>query len=186
MTRRFLSPLVLIALLVIVAAPGCRSKVKPQAAPAPVATTEAPRVVDTGARDFVPAQAEDPHLSADVLELNRIARDRGWIMDAFFAFDSNTLDDRARRSLDASAKWLADNPSLKLTIEGHADERGTQQYNLALGARRSHTAAEYLSVLGVDPERIQTVSYGKERPFAEGSDESAWSQNRRAHLVLRR
>jgi peptidoglycan-associated lipoprotein len=75
---------------------------------------------------------------------------------------------------------------MSLTIEGHCDERGTQQYNLALGDRRANTAADYLAVLGIGRERIGTISYGEERPFATGSGEGAWSQNRRAHLVLRR
>jgi peptidoglycan-associated lipoprotein len=123
-------------------------------------------------------------LSEDIREANRVARERGWIRDAFFAFDASTLDGDAQEALRQSAAWLRQNPGYRLRIEGHCDERGTEQYNLALGDRRAASAVSYLATLGVDRSRIETVSYGEERPFEEGSDESAWAQNRRAHLVL--
>ena len=78
---------------------------------------------------------------------------------------------------------LADDPDARITIEGHADERGTRDYNLALGERRANAAKNHLASIGIDPSRISTVSYGKERPVALGSDESAWAQNRRAVTV---
>ena len=113
-----------------------------------------------------------------------MARERGWIRDAFFEFDASTLDSAAQEALQQSATWLRSHPEFRIRIEGHCDERGTEQYNLALGDRRASTAASYLATLGVDRSRIETVSYGEERPFEEGSDETAWAQNRRAHLVL--
>ena len=84
----------------------------------------------------------------------------------------------------ATANWLRSNAGYNLLIEGHCDERGTEQYNLALGDRRANTAKEYLMTLGIDAGRIRTVSYGEERPFDEGHDDAAWAKNRRAHLVL--
>ena len=187
MTRKF----PVIVLIVLTAVPflaaGCRSRVKPKAAPQTSSTAidQQIRPVASPDRDFVVEQrAEDPILTADLEELNRIARARGWVRDAFFHYDSVTLDAEARAALDASAQWMRENPGIALVVEGHCDERGTQQYNLALGDRRSNMAADYLSALGIDRSRLQTVSYGEDRPFDEGSHEDAWSQNRRAHLSL--
>ncbi|HUP65151.1 MAG TPA: OmpA family protein [Thermoanaerobaculia bacterium] len=165
---------------------GCRSRVKPVAAPpAPAAVAETtPREVAAPQRDFVAETPEDPILTGDLDALNRTAHARGWIRDAFFGFDSTALDSESRRALDASAQWLRENPGFGLTIEGHCDERGTQQYNLALGERRASVAFDYLAALGIDSSRLRTISLGEERPFMQGSDEDAWSQNRRAHLVL--
>ena len=102
----------------------------------------------------------------------------------FFALDSYSVDDAARRTLDAQAEWLMRNPNVRVTIEGHCDERGTREYNLALGDRRANAAKNYLAARGVDPSRMSVISWGKERPEAIGSDESAWAQNRRAVTVL--
>lgn len=97
-----------------------------------------------------------------------------------FGYDSYELDGSARAILDSQSQWLAKYPSTKITIEGHADERGTREYNLALGARRADAVKTYLAGHGFASGNIATISYGKERPLAEGSDESAWAQNRRA------
>jgi peptidoglycan-associated lipoprotein len=104
---------------------------------------------------------------------------------AFFDFDSYALRDDARGVLDRDARMLRDNMGTSVTIEGHCDERGTVEYNQALGERRAQAARDYLVSAGIDASRIQIISYGKERPFADGHDESAWQQNRRAHLVSR-
>lgn len=102
----------------------------------------------------------------------------------FFAFDSAVLDDAARQTLERQATWLQQFPSVSATIEGHADERGTREYNLALGDRRATSAKNYLVALGVDPARLRTISYGKERPADPGHDETAWALNRRAVTVV--
>ncbi|TMQ48600.1 MAG: peptidoglycan-associated lipoprotein Pal [Candidatus Eisenbacteria bacterium] len=104
---------------------------------------------------------------------------------AFFDFDSYKLRDDARSVLGHDARVLRENGDVHVTIEGHCDERGTVEYNQALGEKRAQAARDYLVAAGIDASRIQTISYGKERPFAEGHDESAWQQNRRAHLVTR-
>lgn len=101
-----------------------------------------------------------------------------------FALDSYSLDDRARSILDSQATWLARYPNSPVSLEGHADERGTREYNLALGDRRALSAKNYLAARGVAPGRISTISYGKERPIALGSDEASWAQNRRAVTIV--
>lgn len=102
----------------------------------------------------------------------------------FFQTDSSAIAGLAVRTLAAQAEWLAQNPGVAVTIEGHADERGTREYNLALGARRAEAARNYLISQGVAPGRIRTISYGKERPEALCSAETCWSQNRRAVTVV--
>lgn len=102
----------------------------------------------------------------------------------YFAFDRYDLDDASRRTLERQAAWLDQYPGTTVTVEGHCDERGTREYNLALGARRAASARDYLVSLGVDPARIRTISYGKERPVAEGHNEAAWRLNRRGVTVV--
>ncbi len=103
----------------------------------------------------------------------------------FFAYDKYNLQADARGILEKQAVWLKKYPQLSITVEGHADERGTREYNLALGERRANSAKDYLVALGVPASRIRTVSYGKERPVALGSNEAAWAQNRRAVTMVR-
>ncbi len=102
----------------------------------------------------------------------------------FFDTDRYNIDAEDQVTLQGQAQWLARYPQAQATVEGHADERGTRDYNLALGERRANAAKNYLVSLGVDGSRIQTVSYGKERPVATGSNEAAWAQNRRAVTVI--
>ena len=110
---------------------------------------------------------------------NQVVGDR-----VFFATSEHSLDGQARGTLDRQATWLASNPGTNLTIEGHADERGTRQYNLALGARRSNSVRRYLIGQGVDGNRLRAVTFGKERPVALCSDEGCWSQNRRGVSIV--
>ena len=102
----------------------------------------------------------------------------------FFPLDSAELDDSGRAIATANAGMLKKYPTWVITIEGHCDERGTAEYNLALGERRAVAVKTYLSSLGVSPDRIRTVSYGKEFPFDPGHNEDAWAKNRRAHFVI--
>jgi len=102
----------------------------------------------------------------------------------FFDTDQYDLDGQDRATLDTQAAWLQRYPTVRVTIEGHADERGTRDYNLALGDRRANAAKNYLAARGVSSSRMTVISYGKERPEALGSDEQAWAQNRRAVTVL--
>jgi len=102
----------------------------------------------------------------------------------FFDFDKYNLKADARNTLEQQAAWLAKYPAVSIIVEGHCDERGTREYNLALGERRANSVKDYLVALGVAPNRIRTISYGKERPVALGSNESAWAQNRRGVTVV--
>ncbi len=102
----------------------------------------------------------------------------------FFAFDSSTLSPQAQETLRRQAAWLNQYGDLNVIVEGHADERGTREYNLALGARRAEAARSFLTASGVAANRVTTVSYGEERPANPGSNEQAWAENRRAVTVL--
>jgi peptidoglycan-associated lipoprotein len=106
------------------------------------------------------------------------------LADAFFDYDQNALRDDARRTLQKDAAWLTRWRQTTIRIEGYCDERGTAEYNLALGERRATVVMEYLESLGVGPARIQTVSLGKEAPFCHEAGESCWSENRRGHFVV--
>ncbi len=101
----------------------------------------------------------------------------------FFAYDSYSLSTTAQGTLNKQAKWLKANPSVAIAIEGHADERGTREYNLALGDRRASSVKDYLMSQGISSNRINTISYGKERPVKSGSNDTAWAQNRRSVSV---
>jgi peptidoglycan-associated lipoprotein len=101
----------------------------------------------------------------------------------YFGFDQYNIDTEDMATLQSQAAWLRRYPATRVMIEGHADERGTRDYNLALGARRANAARNYLASLGIDPARIDTISYGKERPANPASNEEAWAANRRAVTV---
>ena len=101
----------------------------------------------------------------------------------FFAYDSYSLAASAQTTLNKQAKWLKANPSVAIAVEGHADERGTREYNLALGDRRASSVKDYLMSQGISSNRISTISYGKERPVKSGSNDTAWAQNRRSVSV---
>jgi len=102
----------------------------------------------------------------------------------FFAYDSSVVDSEGLTTLDHQAQWLKENSSVNIVVEGHADERGTREYNIALGERRATAAKNYLVSAGVAANRISTISFGKERPVVVGNDETSWSQNRRAVTVI--
>ena len=103
--------------------------------------------------------------------------------DVFYDFNKSELRTDTVEQLKTNANWIKAKAGKTVIIEGHCDERGTNEYNLALGERRASSAKDYIVNLGVDPARIKTVSYGEEKPFADGHNEEAWAQNRRAHFV---
>jgi len=109
----------------------------------------------------------------------------GPLGDVFYEFDSSELSADAEDQLKQNAAWMGANAAAATLVEGHCDERGTSEYNIALGERRAGNAKEYMVRLGVPAASIETMSYGEEKPFAPGHDESAWSKNRRAHFVLK-
>ena len=108
----------------------------------------------------------------------------GRLRTVYFSFNSAALNQESKNSLKASAEYLKDNTSIEIQIEGHCDERGGVQYNLALGERRAKIVEQYLTSLGLSSKRINTISLGKERPLSFGHDEESWSRNRRANFVI--
>jgi peptidoglycan-associated lipoprotein len=110
----------------------------------------------------------------------------GPLADVHFDLDSAQLGDEARATLEKHALWLQGHRDVKVTVEGHCDDRGTVDYNLALGEQRARSARDYLVSLGVSADRLRVVSYGKERPLDPGSNEAAWARNRRAHFAVSR
>ena len=122
----------------------------------------------------------DPLTATDIDVINKNSP----FQPVFYAFDSAEVDAGAQKVLNTNADILRKYPTWVITIEGHADERGTAEYNLALGERRAAAARTYLVSLGIPADRLKTVSYGKEFPFDPGHDESAWAKNRRAHFVV--
>jgi len=117
-------------------------------------------------------------LDVESLNARRVLR------TVYFAFDSARLSDEALATLEANARWLREHPEFRVIVEGHCDERGTTEYNLNLGARRAAAIRDHLVRLGIPADRIETVSYGEERPVDPGHDESAWSKNRRGEFRL--
>jgi peptidoglycan-associated lipoprotein len=165
----------------LVLSAGCAKKKPAQLPPAPVGTEGTGAAgADAGGAGTGPGtvgSAALPGSRADFLQ--NVSADR-----VYFETDSYSIDAEDRAVLDSQAAWLQRNTTARVTIEGHADERGTREYNLALGDRRANAAKNYLASRGIDSSRMTVISWGKERPVAEGSDESAWAQNRRAVTVL--
>jgi len=112
------------------------------------------------------------------------AGEEGPLKDIHFAFDSYELDEAARGTLRDNANWIKDHAQAKIEVEGHCDERGTVEYNLALGAKRARSAKDYLVALGVSADRLTTISYGEELPLCHEHNEECWQRNRRAHFVV--
>lgn len=130
----------------------------------------------TGGAGF---ESGSPYASGSMGEIAPGVADR-----VFFDYDSSAIDSDGQGVLSSQAAWLNQNPSVSVTLEGHCDERGTREYNIALGERRAYSAKKFLVSQGVAANRISTVSYGKERPAVVGSDEGSWAQNRRAVTVV--
>jgi len=124
--------------------------------------------------------AGDPLTRAAIEDINKDSP----LKPVFFAYDSDVLDDAARKTMAGNAEVMKKYGTWVITIEGHCDERGTAEYNLALGDRRAIAAKNYMVTLGIAADRLRTVSYGNEFPFDPAHEETAWSQNRRAHFML--
>lgn len=134
--------------------------------------------------DVQPLAGEGP--AGSDLGAGTFAEEGGPLADVRFDLDSAALSDQARVTLDQHANWLRAQPTVRATIEGHCDERGTVDYNLALGEQRARAARDYLVSLGIAAERLRVVSYGKERPLDPAASEEAYARNRRAHFALSR
>jgi peptidoglycan-associated lipoprotein len=174
------------AVLALVSVAGCKKK-PPQTNDMDIR----PTTVEPTAQDVTTApeptiqgdQTPDPW-AGDLQEVTENAMRQGLLGDVFFDYDAYELREDSRERLSRNARFLNEHPEFIVTIEGHADERGTNEYNLNLGDRRAAAARDYLGTLGVAASRIRTVTYGEERPFCGSSDESCWGQNRRAHFTI--
>jgi len=166
----------------------CKSSGSKVQAPAPSPTpapSEAPstmpeEVVHEPVTETIVSQEVTEELPDDLAQLNA----KGYLEDAYFDTDRFDLTPSARESLAKNAAWLQKHPTISILVEGHCDERNTREYNLALGERRASAVRDYIVFLGIAAQRIQIISYGEERPFALGHDESAWMLNRRSHFVI--
>jgi peptidoglycan-associated lipoprotein len=180
---------IVVAVTLAIAVTAACGKKKPATGPQPPPAEEAAVVPPTPpppaerVEDKVPVATGLPVDSITNKSLDDLNRDSP-LKPVFFRLDSAELDESGRSIASANAQVLKKYGTWGITIEGHCDERGTAEYNLALGERRAVAVKTYLSSLGVSPERIRVVSYGKEFPFDMGHSEDAWSQNRRGHFVI--
>ena len=183
----------IVAALVLVA--GCGKKRAPAVVTDPGRSTSAPRPAPTP----TPFPDEPVDMGPDVLPMSDEAAraedfsvtdpttgEGGPLEDVHFEYDQARLSDQGRAIIERHALWLQNHRAAKVVVEGHCDERGTVDYNLALGELRARAVRDYLTSLGVAGDRVTTVSYGKERPLDPASHEAAWARNRRAHFVVTR
>ncbi|HVS15666.1 MAG TPA: peptidoglycan-associated lipoprotein Pal [Thermoanaerobaculia bacterium] len=185
MIRR-IAPLPLALALVALFASACGSKKQPPpVSPSQASTaTSAARPESAPAPTPRPAADADDIWSADLATLNEYLQREGLLGEVYFAYDQHALTTAARERLDRNARFLAEHPELVVTIEGHCDERGTSEYNLALGERRAQAALGHVQGAGVLGSRLNRISYGKERPVCQEGREACWSKNRRASFVV--
>jgi peptidoglycan-associated lipoprotein len=182
MTLRQAAALVLIA----VSVGACQRRPAPAATPATTASSDADRLARERARADSIAAAERARREAEARgQAGEIARVRETLTDMiFFEYDSEQLTADAEDRLRTKAAILRANPTLQIRVEGHADERGSTEYNLALAQRRAESVRNFLGGYGIAANRVGTISYGKERPLVEGTGESVWARNRRAEFVV--
>jgi len=174
--------LAVICLLAVSFTISCKPKTKPTPPPPPQAK-EQPKVEQV--KDETPAQP--PALSEEELfmkkTLDQINQERNLRMIRF-DYDKYFIRDEAKPVLEANAAWLKKYRTVKILVEGHCDERGTEEYNLALGEKRAKSAMDYLVSLGIPADRLKIISYGKSQPLDMGKDEAAWANNRRAQFLV--
>lgn len=183
-----LSFLLAITMAFLVSACTCAKRVcvpEEEVAEAPETVAPAPKPVETVAPKPM-AEETMPITAAPEEEVLATAEGRtsAGLLPVYFDFDKYNMRSGQTSRLDQNAKWLKKNPTAKIRIEGNCDERGSNEYNLALGERRANSAQEYLTNLGIAPERIETLSYGEERPLCFEHDEECWTKNRRADFIM--
>jgi peptidoglycan-associated lipoprotein len=162
-------------LLIAVTISGCPRKTPPPSQVSPGAGVDAPGLGESG----LPSEGDTTRRQLE------FGPERGGpLQDISFEYDSFELSTESREALGTNANWLQSNSQAKVEVEGHCDERGTTEYNLALGAKRAKAARDYLVNLGIAPDRLSTISYGEELPLCKDSSESCWQQNRRAHFLV--
>lgn len=181
--QSFLRISILLILISLVAVAGCKKPVVTPEETEPVAqTTPPPPPATKEVRDIPPADPKPPEPTRSEL-VDQWNRD-GVLATIYFAYDSAELSETARRTLSSNADWLKSHADYNIVVEGHCDERGTIEYNLALGERRASSVRDYLGTLGVARARVRVITYGEERPVDRGHNEAAWSKNRRGEFVI--
>ena len=183
---RYRTTLAIATLALALLTPACRKK-KPEAPPPipPPAVQPGQPTTDVTPRTQGEAVDRTPDpLAGDIVAVNEYVTRNGLLGDVFFAFDKADLSEESRSRLSRNADWLRAHPEFQVRIEGHCDERGTNEYNLALGERRAAAARDYLASLGVGAGSLTTLSYGEERPQCSETSEGCWARNRRAHFLI--
>jgi peptidoglycan-associated lipoprotein len=175
--------LVVMALSLVTAFAACGKKTPPPPPPPPPVAPEAPPPAPPPAPRPEPAPVVDEYARLKAMSVEEIEKS-GLLAEVYFDFDRADIREQDRAALSKNAEALKKFDFLKVTVEGHCDERGTVEYNLALGERRARAAYDYLVSLGVPADRLKTVSYGKEVPVCTQSSEDCWQRNRRAHFTV--
>lgn len=176
---------VALAAVVLVFAACAKKAPKTDVSANPVTTSSTARDVTSSPRPATnDTEGIDPLKDPDIAKLNSYLMSQGLLGDVYFDFDRADLREDARERLTRNGEWLRSHPEFEITIEGHCDERGTNEYNLALAERRAGAARDYIGSLGVANSRLRSISYGEERPQCTASTESCWAMNRRAHFVV--
>jgi peptidoglycan-associated lipoprotein len=176
--------LILLALVAIGCSGGPKAETPPPTpTPEPVEVDET-AVEEEEVKEPVTETLSSEEVTSELPEDLEILNARGYLEDVFFDTDRFDLTPEARGVLAKNSNWMLKYPTVMILVEGHCDERNTREYNLALGERRANAVRDYLMSLGVTSDRIRTISYGEERPFALGHTEESWRLNRRAHFVI--
>lgn len=169
------------AILSLTLSVGCKKRgPKPDAAATPVTSMEQEPTPVPSSEESTTSRITEEEMRRRKIESEK----QEVLQDIYFDFDRWMLSMKARAVLSSVGDWMLKNPNIKLLIEGHCDERGSVEYNLALGQKRANAAKDYLVDYGISGGRLSTISYGEERPLDAGHDEAAWVKNRRAHFVL--
>jgi peptidoglycan-associated lipoprotein len=191
--QQFMRPIAILTTVLtvscLIVTSGCHRNKAKTPADMPTSVDPAPMAPSSTPEDATPPEnemsgTEADFLSGDLDGVNEYLLREGLLRDIYFDLDQSNLAAEARQNLARNAQFLQEHPQFILTLEGHCDERGTDEYNLALGERRVQSAKQYMVTLGVPAVRLSTISYGEERPVCHESEESCWSQNRRAHPVV--
>jgi peptidoglycan-associated lipoprotein len=176
-------PVVILGLGLLLA--GCAKKapdVNP--APAPHEAPTPPPTTTVAPPTPAPSKPAIDPFAGDIEAVNRYVREQGLLSDVMFDYDRDQLRPDARQQLEANARFLKEYPQFRVALEGHADERGTVEYNLALGQKRASTARTFLDTMGVEHDRLAAATYGEERPVCTERLESCWQRNRRVHFEI--
>lgn len=180
-------PFVMVLALLVVLSGGCAkkpSRTTPTPTPEPPSQPESTPVPSAPAVAPPPPPAAPDPLAGDLDTVNRYIREQGLLVDVLFDYGRHELSAEARRQLEANARFLQERPQFQIALEGHADERGTVEYNVALGQKRATSAESFLDMMGVARDRLQARSYGEERPLCREQSEDCWQRNRRVHFEI--